>query len=354
MSEAVNYYFKNLIERILLFSVESIKMGVKHWQSFQSNFDSKYFELLAPHIVKKIAALDLQSFVELPHIILFGQDMSLLQLFVDSILKKVLRNPSLVKHKAELEIACNSTKHVIKFQHSTFHNEVDMEDVQSGQRQFLMEFVHKHISMTKTVLPGVSKRIVVLHSMDKCQHQFAMRKILETCSNNVIFIMTTRSMNSINDAICSRSMCINGSVSNANFELFFEKFVDDHGIDEAEIDRSDGTTYTILNLGASKQDDGLEKCVRDHIVYILATPDLHKVICSNREFAYKMLHYQTPCSRIFKHIIDSCSKNKLQKNRIIDIIAHAANLEHKSGMMSKPSMLVERILLAVWKHGQKL
>lgn len=329
-------------------------MGIKHWQHFQKNFEEKYFNMLAPEIVKKIAALDLQAFVELSHIILFGQDMSLLQLFVDAILKRVLRNPLLVKHKAELEIACNSTKHIIKFQHSTFHNEVDMEDVQSGQRQFLMEFVHKHIAMTKTVLPGVSKRIVVLHSMDKCQHQFAMRKILETCAHNVIFIMTTRSMNSINEAICSRSMCINGSVSNANFEVFFEKFVDDHRIEEAEIDRSDGTTYTILNLGASKQDDGLEKCVMDHVIYILATSNLYKIICSNREFAYKMLHYQTPCSRIFKHIISACSTCKVPKNRIIDIIAHAAALEHKSGMMSKPSMLVERILLAVWKHGQKL
>jgi len=353
VSESANY-FKNLIVRILFDSVVYIEMGVKHWQHFQSSFDTKYFDLLAPDIVKKIAALDLQSFVDLPHIIFFGQDMSLLQLFVDAILKRVLRNPLLVKHKAELEIACNSTKHVIKFQHSTFHNEVDMEDVQSGQRQFLMEFVHKHISMTKTVLPGVSKRIVVLHSMDRCQHQFALRKILETCANNVIFIMTTRSMNSINDAICSRSMSINGSVSNANFELFFENFVEDHGIDEAEIDRSDGTTYTILNLGAIKQDDGLEKCVRDHIAYILATSDLYKIICSNREFAYKMLHFQTPCSRIFRHVINACSASKLPKNRIIDIIAHAADLEHKSAMMSKPSMLVERILLAVWKHGQKL
>lgn len=330
-------------------------MGMKHWHHFQQRFDHHYFDVLAPDLVKNIASMDLENFLSLPHIILFGQDVSLLHLFVDTILKRIFKDHSLVKHQAELEVTCNNTKHVVKYRHSSVHNEVDMEVVSSGQRQFLMEFIHKHISMTRTIAPGISKRIVVIHGMDKCQHQFAMRKMLETCAQNVLFIMTSKSVHSINEALCSRAMCLNGSVSNDSYEAFFEMFIDEHGIEEAEIDRMDGTTYTILNLGAAKQDDGLEKCVRDHVGALLTTAqDVYKVICSNREFAYKMLHYQTPCARIFKHVIHACASQKLPKSRLIKLVACAADLEHKASMMTKPSMLVERLMLEVWKHGQKL
>jgi len=330
-------------------------MGIKHWHHFQKCFDSQYFDALAPDIVQTIAAMDVNGFLSLPHIILFGQDTSLLQLFVDTILKRVFNHHSLTKHQAELEVTCNNTKHIVKYKHSSVHNEVDMEVVSSGQRQFLMEFIHKHISMTRTIAPGISKRIVVIHGMEKCQHQFAMRKMLETCAQNVMFIMTTKSIHSVNEALCSRAMCLNGSISNAKFEAFFEMFIDEQGMDQAEIDRMDGTTYTILNLGADKQDDGLEKCIKDHVGMLLSNAgDLYKVLCMNREFAYKMLHFQTPCARIFKHVINACASQKMPKSRLIKVIAHAANLEHKVTLMSKPSMLVERMMLEVWRHGQKL
>jgi hypothetical protein len=331
-------------------------MGLKHWRHFRDEFDKCYFDVLAPDLVQNIASMDVEGFLSLPHIVLFAQDASLLHLFVDTILRRVFKNHSLTKQNAELEVACNSTKHVVKYKHSSVHNEVDMEVVSNGQRQFLMEFIHKHISMTRTIAPGVSKRIVVIHSMEKCQHQFAMRKMLETCAQNVLFIMTAKSIQSVNEALQSRAMCINASVSNTRFDAFFETFVEEQGIDQAEIDRNDGTTYTILNLGAGNQDDGLEKCVRDHVSMLLTppAPDLYKVIISNREFAYKMLHYQAPCARIFKHVVNACCGNKLPKGRLVKVLSLAADLEHKAIMMSKPSMLVERLLLEVWRHGQKL
>jgi hypothetical protein len=329
-------------------------MGIKHWRKFQEDFQAVYFDQLAPDLVQRIAAMNVDEFLSLPHIIFFAQDTSLLHLFVDTILKKVLKNHSLTKQQAELEVTCNNTKHNVKYKYSSVHNEVDMEVVSNGQRQFLMDFIHKHISMTRTIVPGASKRIVVLHSMEKCQHQFAMRKMLETCAQNVLFIMTAKSLQSITEALQSRAMCINASVSQARFESFFETFVEDQGIEQAEIDRNDGTTYTILNLGAKNQDDGLEKCVREHVSMLMTAPDLSKVITLNREFAYKMLHYQSPCARIFKHVINACAFNKMPKRRLMKVLARAAELEHKVVMMSKPSMLVERLMLEVWGQAQKL
>ncbi len=332
-------------------------MGLKHWQHFRDAFDKRYFDVLAPDLVQNISSMDQEGFLSLPHMIFFAQDTSLLHLFVDTILKRVFKTITFTKQNVELEVACNSTKHIVKYKHSNIHNEVDMEVVSNGQRQFLMEFIHKHISMTRTIAPGITKRIVVIHSMEKCQHQFAMRKMLETCAQNVLFIMTAKSIQSVNEALQSRAMCINASVSHKQFETFFEMFVEEQDIDEAEIDRNDGTTYTILNLGAGNQDDGLEKCAREHVAMLLMNNpalDLYKVIVANREFAYKMLHYQTPCARLFKHVINACCVNKLPKGRLVKVLALAAELEHKSILMSKPSMLVERLMLEVWRHGQKL
>lgn len=329
-------------------------MGLDHWQSFRSTLDDVYFDMLAPDMMKQLACMPAHEFFSMPHLLFVGRDVTLTRLLVQCILKRVVGDHVTNKRTAEVEVSVNGTKHSMKYVYSASHSEIDLEDVSSGQRQFLTEFIHRHLATTKVINPTQQKRIVVMHGMDMCKHQFALRKVLESCASHVMFIMTANSSSHINEAILSRCCTIRSSVPRAKFDEFCEVFMKNQGIDEAQVDSTDGITYTVLNMCAGKQNDGIEASITDHVIMLMATTDVPKIVQANREFAFKMLHFQVPCAHIFKHVVLALTSKKLGKDRLVQLVASAAELEHMSHSVAKPSIVIEQFLLQVWRHAHRI
>lgn len=329
-------------------------MGLDHWRSFRSTLDDVYFDMIAPDMMKQLGNMQPHDFFSMPHLLFVGRDVTLTRLLVQCILKRVIGDHVANRKTAEVEVNVNGTKHSMKYVYSASHSEIDLEDVSAGQRQFLTEFIHRHLATTKVVNPTQLKRIVVMHGMDVCKHQFALRKVLESCASHVMFIMTANSSGNINEAILSRCCTIRSSVPRAKFDEFCEMFLKNQGIEEAQVDSTEGITYTILNMCASKQNDGIEVSITDHVQILMDTTDVAKVVLANREFAFKMLHFQVPCAHLFKHVVFAMTSKKLGKDRHVQLIESAAELEHMSHSVAKPSIVMEQFLFEVWRHAHRL
>jgi hypothetical protein len=321
-------------------------MGVDHFQAFKKDFNERYFQDLINPQVQLLATMTQADFFSQPHQLFHGHDLTLTRMLLDAVLHHVMG--AFTKREASIELVVGGSKCSMPFKHSSVHVEVDLDTISSGERQLLTEFIHKHLGATRTVNTEQQKRIVVLHGIENSACAFALRKVLETCSKNVLFLLTARNVSKVNEAIKSRCALVRCGVTSDRFDAFCQRFMGDHGIEEAEVDRSDTVTYTILNFG-STDGDGVDESIKAHLQNMVEA-SFPAALKSNRDFAFKMLHFHIPIAHIFKRVIRFCQKRKLAKHRLLLIVDMAASLEHKSTEVSKPSMPIERLLLEVWRQ----
>ncbi len=322
-------------------------MGVDHFQAFQRDFNDRYFQDLWNPQVQILTTMTQADFFTQPHQLFHGQDPTLTRMLLDAVLHHVMG--AFKKREASIELVVGGSKCTLPFKHSGIHVEVDLDTISSGERQLLTEFIHKHLGVTRSVNTEQQKRIVVLHGIENSVCAFALRKVLETCSRNVLFLLTARNVSKVNEAIKSRCALVRCGVSSDRFDAFCQRFMEDHGIEEAEVDRGDGVTYTVLNFGTS-DGDGVDECIKAHLQKMTESP-FPAALKSNREFAFKMLHFHVPIAHTFKKVMHFCQKRKLPKQRLLLIVEMAASLEHKATEVSKPSMPIERLLLEVWRQA---
>lgn len=326
-----------------------VVMGLDHFKSFKDNFVGTHFEQLASPHVKLLAALSPDELFSQPHQLMYGPDVTLTRMMLDGVLTKVFHCSA--KKPAMVEVIVNGTKCEMPYTYTNVHTEIDLGLIASGERNLLSEFVHKHLGSTKSVNVNQAKRIVVLHGIDDSTSLFALRKVLESCSNNVLFILTAKNVSKINDAIKSRCAFVRCAVSETQFDAFCQSFMAAHGIQEACVDRAEGITYTVLNFGQPEGEDGITRFINSHITALIDPQcALPAALTSNRAFSFKMLHFQVPIAMVFRAVIRICSSKhkKVFKNKLAHIVHTAANLEHKAERVSKPSLPIEKLLHELW------
>lgn len=331
------------------------------WNAFRSRFSAEYFDVLANDTVKTIAKWNTDILFSSAPILMYGIDSSLLKLFTRTILSRIFdSNAHEVPKDAEYQYTNGSVKTTANYQYTSNYIEIDMSRIISGEKTFITEFLYKHIGSMKNIYQD--KHVVVLHNVQTMTPLtwFSLRRPLETLSKNVIFIMTTPSLNNIDTTIRSRMMHVKATVSPEAMESFFEVFVDKMKIDcekEIVLDPQDQLSYNIILLSryfnpsqtiVSNVDNRLIAFLDD----LLKETNMFKAIEKIRLFGYKILHFNVPLAYIMKKTIDyvaNAKKYKKQKYCVHEIISLSASLEHKSLSIHRHILVFENYFLKLYK-----
>jgi hypothetical protein len=336
------------------------------WKTFRDRFSTDYFDILANDTIKVISKWDKDMLFSSAPILMFGIDGSLLKLFTRTLLCRIFQtNVNEVPKDAEYQFTNGSVKCIAKYSYTANYIEIDMSRIGSGEKTFITEFLYKHIGSTKHI--NQEKHVVVLHNVHTMTSLtwFSLRRPLEMLSKNVIFIMTTPTLNKIDATIRSRMMHVKATVGEEAMGSFFEVFVDkmeiNDGIDsekEIELDSQDHLSYNILLLSRyldptyTLTTNNVDTKIVTFLDEILKETNLLKVVERIRAFGYKILHFNVPLAYIMKITIEYVAEHKKfkKKNDIIqEVIALSANLEHKSLSIHRPILVFENYFLKLYK-----
>lgn len=326
------------------------------WSSFRTNFYAKYFDIIANLHLERLSHLSEQEFMASPHIMLYGNDTTMLKLITDSILQRVLKRTN-TKKKGSFDVVNNNNKYTCPYLHCDTFIEIDMSQITSSEKQFVSEFICNHIACTRNVFQ--QKHVIVLHNVDTLTEQssFALRRPIERYSSNIMFIWTTPSLSHIEPTLLSRFMPVRCQIDEANMLTFFETFIQ-HCIHdnamvyeqtEIEIEPCLGLTYNLIKLATHDNENTVELSIRAFLKDLFKEPNILKASEAIRVFGYKILHFNVPIAYIMKVTISLLSEDKKFKKKIVDIVQLSSELQHHSNKVSKHVLVLEQYFLRIYK-----
>jgi hypothetical protein len=326
--------------------------SIDYWNELTKDFHEKYFQILANPYVSKLSYLNQDELFSCPAILLYGADISILKMYVRSILQSIFKTIILPKSQ-NYEFMNGTTKSSAQYLYSDYHIEIDLELLGSGEKQFITEFIYNNIGNTKHI--NQSKHIVVLHNLSCMSSvtQYSLRRPLEVFSNNILFIFTSPSLNKIERAITSRFMFIQCSIPDENMEKFIDVFVENKDIENTiELNPNDTISHNILKL--SLKDDNtetkIEKKIHEFLDKLLKEKNIFKACELIRTFGYKLLHFNLTIAYIMRVTISYITKFKKLKPYIYDIVSLSANLEHQSVNIAKNIIIFEKYFLKIYQY----
>lgn len=327
---------------------------------FREHFCETYFPLLANKVVNGICRFSPAELFCSPHLLMYGVESTVQVMYVDAILSRIFGTEiTAAKRSATYEVSVSGTKHACPYTHSPHHVEIDMEALRimgNAERHFIAEFITKHIATMRNVRQ--EKHIVVLHNCQAMQDQtmYALRRPVESCTRNVLFIFTTQSLGRMEPALKSRCMHIKCVIPASNVEAFWEKFVEDAGVamnddDQIEIDPAHGIVKNILRLSSPLTLPATDINISAFLNDLLQEKSIVKAVEKIRVFAFRILQFAVPISRIMRacitHLCDVKGVN------VGDVAILSAQLEYKSQSMSKHAILVEKYFLELYMRYGK-
>jgi hypothetical protein len=297
-------------------------------QVFLESFD-KYFDLIANDYTIAFSRMDPETFCSFAAVMFYGSSLTLTKCFVNKTIRCVLNGgKALTTRKAEYDN--------VRYASSDVHIEVDLRSC-GDPRDAITSFIGNHVCKIKNVAT-CKKHVVVLHNLD-CLSQkciFALRKIIEMHSSNVMFVMTCTRLSGINEAIKSRCTMVNCSVRKDKVLPCLEQFVEDNEIDDFEYDES---LCLLTNLAQAKE-NMMDAKTRSFLKELKKQVSMAKVVDMCRGFSYEVLKY-CEMADVLKCVLRNGGAN-------VSLISAAASLEHQSHLMGKHFVLLERFLIQVY------
>lgn len=140
--------------------------------------------------------------------IFYGPAFSGKRILIDAFIKHLFNLDSLQKTINTYDTKINNNHVKITCIQSNYHFEINLFEYGLYDKHVLCNFV-KEIASTKNISKNTYK-IIVLNRLDKTSEnlQLALRRIIELNYKTCRFIMTTRNLSKINNAIISRSCLI--------------------------------------------------------------------------------------------------------------------------------------------------
>lgn len=326
--------------------------SIQYIEHFQKNFESIYFDKLANPRIQKITSQTIDELFCCPHLLLYGNDVSLLKLYSDTMLSRIFKK-TIVKSDASYEVSSNNNKYNCPYIYSDIHVEIDVEQILHAEKQFICNFISNHIATTKNI--SQAKHVCVIHNIHKLNEQsiFSLRYPIERFSNNIYFIFTARTITQVEPAFLSRCLLIRSNVEDECIESFFETFLEQNDIDnEVEIDPNDGIVMNLLKLHGNNFQSSVEKQLHQFIDQLINEKDIFKVCENIRTFGFKILHFNIPIATIMKITLKYILPMKTFKKHIYKIVKCSADLEVKSAHMSKQILVFERYFVEIFKFAK--
>lgn len=328
--------------------------SIEYWNEFLEGFHEKYFPVLSNRYVSKLSSFSVDELFSCPAILLYGADISILKLYVISILESIFKTTIKTKTKS-YDFMNGTTKSSAQYQHSDYHLEINLELLGSGEKQFITEFIYHNIGNTRHI--NQPKHIVVLHHLSCMSSisQYSLRRPLELYANNILFIFTSPSLNKVEKALTSRFMFVQCSIPDENMERFIDVFMKDKQIDdEVELNPNDTISHNILRLSSKGKDgnDGktnVEKKIHDFLDKLLKEKNVFKACELIRTFGYKLLHFNLTIAYIMKITLAYVAIHKKLKPHIYSVVSLSADLEHSSIHIAKNIIIFEKYFLKIYE-----
>jgi hypothetical protein len=322
-----------------------------YWKQFCYKFKDKYFDILANESLRRLSKYTPEDLFQNPHILLYGNETTVLKILTRAILETILQTTSRMK-KSTFEVVNNNNKYACPYKYCNTFIEIDMAEITSSERQFISEFIYKHIACTKNI--SQEKHIIVMHNVNTLSENsiYALRQPLEKFSKNILFIFTTKNLSIMQPAILSRFMMIRCNFQEDNLINFFEEFATDHEIEgDVEIDPGEGLVMNLLRMATPDMESTITRVIRTFMESLLKEKNIIKACEMVRVFAYKIMHFNVSIATIMKETITICQKDKRLLKHIHKIIQLSAELEHQSRLVNKQTMILEQYYLCIYKYG---
>ena len=319
---------------------------LRHWHHFVDNFHV-YFDLIANEYLQNMAAFRPADLFGFGCMMFHGNTPSMLRLFIDHVLSSIFRD-RIVKRKATFVMDDGETK--MDFMTSPFHVEIDVEAIESPKA--MIDFIARNLARSRCI--GEQKHVVVLHGMDclRESYVYAFRKILESHSDTMTFVMSCRNLARVNEAIRSRCALLRCNITDVSIDRFLERFVEDRDLDELTYDTRVPFVHNLVFLGKDAPPSSqVEHRIRSFIDGIVQThPSTLAAIPHARMFAHVILRFHVPLASVLRTVVDFVSEREGIDDDAASLVALAARLEHKASRCHKPHLALERVLIEVHRR----
>lgn len=277
-------------------------------------------------------------------IILYGNETMYLNALASLLLKNMFEKETIYKKKASFTYTTKSgVSHDIEYDYSDYHFEIELSEKYLG-------FV-KNIVMNKNI--SNKPFVFIVQNVDTIQNNY---KLLQTAfkhmldaKNNCRFILLTKSLQSIDDAITSRSMIINASFPQSHMKSVFESIIErDIDIKEFE-DKYNESGQSLFALLVYHEMGYEQPRVFKHLdaLLTLMTKEKNELTLINtiREFVYKIYHVTMPLNVLSNYIISKTCNEQY----ILDIVKLCAECSTEMAQSSKDILVFEKLLFGVSK-----
>lgn len=242
---------------------------------------------------------------DIPHINLYGPEGSMKKFYAYYIINKInkinINSKDLVIKEEKIIIKSNSIE--FKLINNKYFKEINLFNKLNNEKNILKNYI---IQIIKIKNIHTQKHVFILNDFDKCNFNSFMllRRIMESYSNNVLFIFISTSLSKIPDAIKSRCLNIrcpilnNSSLIKILQNLTKKYFVENKDLNKI-IKKNEGDIYKILfeleNILNFPDTNGFQNILHDditrHLSYIKKEKNPIKLIENNREFIFKLINF---------------------------------------------------------------
>lgn len=322
---------------------------INYIDQFHQHFCDKYFALLANSHLQHVASFSKDDLFGCPNLLFYGNQSTLLKLFVDAIIYNIFGK--LGKQKGSIDCVVNNTKHTFEYLSGQAFIEIDLTNTGSGEKQFVCEFIGQ---VVKTKNIKQLKHIIVIHNINKAHEHtvFALRKLIEGHAANALFIMTSPSMSRVAGPIQSRCMNIRCNIELEDVGHFFETFIEDVPVDEdTVVEIEDGDVIKkLIQIACPEVGNGfVEKIITEFLDKICKTSSIQSLVTETKAFSFKLLHMNIEFKHFLPIIINYFSDKKRYKKHIYDIVSLATETELKSLHSNKSFVLFENMIYKLYK-----
>jgi hypothetical protein len=297
------------------------------------------------------------AYVDMPHALIHGRSNMISRLIAR---KHVFNQANLSTHAyrqeskgiqvtTEVTFSGSGSKAELAYSSYAGFIEIDVEIMASsnGDRLALPELL-KQIACQKHIRGH--RHIIIIYNLDSLQSAalHAMRKVLETFSNNAYFVMTCRNQSQVIDAIKSRCILINSRIQTKNIATDL--------VDECRPEllpyvdvilhkaANDLVNFTmLLEIPCPDAYIGhLAVFVESRLQDICRTKDQREIENKIRDMCTKVIAACVPIPHFIKKIIDFATMHAI--HCLNDIVAMSADVEHKIAISNKAVFAMEYFL----------
>ena len=333
---------------------------------------NKYYRDLDNQIITNLCSNDCNKEFDIPHINLYGNDGSMKNYYAYYIVNK-LCDVSLKKEDFKLEnknIKINNNNIDFNIYTTKYFRELNLFHKINYDKVILKNYLLETIQIKNF---SNRKHIIILKDFDKLSFNcyMCLRRILETYSNNVIFISISSNLSKIPDSIQSRFLNIRcPMIEKKKLNIFIknilkdyyndtEFFINSNQLNNKEINKliknNENDIYKILlNLETVlfnvvfTYKDYISDIINKHLKFLKKEKNGFKLITKNREFIYKIIQYNENNSLILEKFVNIIIKNYQKYLSIIEVIKLTAQIDYDIIYSSRELYHYEKYLIKLY------